>query len=173
MIALIYSLLVSLREGMVRLRFVFGIFFLAIAAPSADAPIVPHTVCEILHDLPGFEAAPVAVLGRYSFREDQGRWLDEQACAGISEPPVLWLQEDLKDGPKPPGDFELDGVALNQKFADLRKRTSLARFRFGSSDYDRWAVVYGHVAARKGDALKKAPADLIFRGDGVVIFLTP
>lgn len=77
---------------------------LAMAAPGADAPIVPHTVCEILHDLATFESGPVAALGRYSFRQD-GRWLGEQACDGASNPPVLWLTEDGKEGPKPPGDF--------------------------------------------------------------------
>jgi hypothetical protein len=33
-------------------------------------------------------------------------------------------------------------------------------------------VVYGRVVSRKGDAAQKAPADLVFRGDGVVVFLT-
>jgi hypothetical protein len=28
------------------------------------------------------------------------------------------------------------------------------------------------VVSRKGDAAKKAPADLVFRGDGVIVFLT-
>lgn len=62
---------------------------------------------------------------------------------------------------------------MNRKFDDLRKRTSLGKFRFGSSDYDRWAVVYGRVESRKGESAKKAAADLVFRGDGVVLFLTP
>lgn len=141
------------------------------AAPCAEAPIVPHTVCEILHDLANYEAGPVAALGRYSFREE-GRWLDEQVCNGAAAP-MLWLVEDGKDGPKPPPDFELDGVALNRKFTDVQKGTSLGKFRFGSSSYDRWAVVYGKVEPRTGDAAKKAPADLVFRGDGVVVFLRP
>ena len=55
---------------------------------------------------------------------------------------------------------------LNKKFAELTHRTSLGKFRFGTPEYDRWAVVYGRVVARKGDAAKKAPADLVFRGDG-------
>lgn len=148
-------------------------FWMAVAAPCAEAPIVPHTVCEILKNLQGFETGPVAVLGRYSFRE-QGIWLGEQACdsAGVN-PPLLWLVEDTKDGPKPPVDFELDGVALNQKFAELQRHTSLGKFRFGSSDYDRWAVVYGKLEPRTGDQTKKAVANLVFRGDGVVVFLRP
>jgi hypothetical protein len=28
------------------------------------------------------------------------------------------------------------------------------------------------VVSRKGDAAKKAAADLVFRGDGVIVFLT-
>jgi hypothetical protein len=143
----------------------------ALPATFADAPIIPLTVCEIVDGLPMYDGKPVAVLGRYSFR-DKGRWLSEQSCA--SPPPAdptLWLVEDTKDGPHPPGNFELDGSAVERKLAEVRKRTALARFRFGSSDYDRWALVYGRVETRKGDAAKLAPADLVFRGDGVVVFL--
>ena|SRR5690349_17579799 len=157
---------------MLRLRPAVWILSLAISAPCADGRVVPYTVCEILGDIGKFQTAPVAALGRYSFRE-QGRWLSEQACEGSSNLPILWLSEDGKDGPKAPGSFELDAITLNRKFEDLRKRTSLGKFRFGSADYDRWAVVYGRVHTRTGDEAKKAPADLVFRGDGVVVFLTP
>ena len=54
----------------------------------------------------------------------------------------------------------------------MQEHTKLHTFRFGTSDYDRWAVVYGRVVSRKGLAGQKAPADLLFRGNGVVIFLT-
>jgi hypothetical protein len=157
---------------MPRFRPALWILTLSIAAPCADAPIVPHTVCEILGDLTHFVDNPVAALGRYSFR-GEGRWLSEQACDGSANPPVLWLTEDGKDGPKAPDSFSLDGGALNRKFAELRKTSPLGKFRFGSPDYDRWAVVYGRVEPRKGDAARKAPAELIFRGDGVVVYLTP
>ena len=144
---------------------------ITLCAPCANAPIVPVTVCEVLHDLSAAGRAPVAVMGRYSFRSD-GRWLSEQACDGAA-PPVLWLVEDGSAGPKPPADFELDGVVLGRKFSQMQMHTALGKFRFGSSDYDRWAVVYGQVQPRAGEAAKKAPADLVFRGDGVVVFLTP
>ncbi|MDE3167389.1 MAG: hypothetical protein KGN36_16420, partial [Acidobacteriota bacterium] len=122
--------------------------------------------------LPSYEGKQLAVLGRYSFRKD-GRWVSEEACgAGAAAPPLLWLVEDTGSGPKPPDDFELDAAALNRKFIEMLKRTSLGKFRFGTSDYDRWAVVYGKVLPRKGNDAAKAPADLIFRGSGVVIFLT-
>ena len=152
------------------LRYGFWIVLVSLAAPCADTPIVPHTVCEILHDLASFEGGPVAALGRYSFRED-GRSLNEQTCSGVAAPPALWLAEDPKDGPKAPGDYELDGVALNQKFAEVRKGTTRGKFRFGSTDYDRWAVVYGEVQPPTGPTAKKAAAVLRFRGDGVVVFL--
>ncbi|MBV9745240.1 MAG: hypothetical protein JO099_15875 [Acidobacteriia bacterium] len=141
------------------------------ADTAGDGPIVPLTVCEIVNDLPMYDGQPVAALGRYSFRE-KGRWLGEQSCA---EPPradpTLWLLEDIKDGPHPPNNFALDAPATERKLTEIRKRTTLAKFRFGTPDYDRWAVVYGRIEIRKGDAAKLAPADLAFRGDGVVIFL--
>lgn len=157
---------------MSRVRTVVSIVLLAVAAPCAEEPIIPYTVCEIAGDLAKFEANPVAALGRYSFRED-GRWLGEQACGESAGPVLLRLDEDGKEGPKTSGTFEIDAVTLNRKFADLRKRTALGKFRFGSPDYDRWAVVYGRVETRKGEDTKKAVANLVFRGDGVVVFLTP
>lgn len=157
---------------MSRVRIAVSIVLLAVAAPCAEEPIIPYTVCEIVGDLTKFEANPVAALGRYSFRED-GRWLGEQACGESADPVLLRLNEDGKDGPKAPGTFEIDAVMLNRKFTDLRKHTALGKFRFGSPDYDRWAVVYGRVETRKGEDAKKAAADLVFRGDGVVVFLTP
>jgi hypothetical protein len=157
---------------MLRVRPAVWVLLLATAAPCADGPLVPFTVCEILADLVHFADNPVAALGRYSFRGD-GRSLNEQACDGSSGAPILLLSEDGKDGPKAPNSFEIDGSALNRKFEELRKHTSLGKFRFGSPDYDRWAVVYGRVEPRKGDSARKAPAELIFRGDGVVVYLNP
>jgi len=157
-------------SGALRLVVLFGALA-AFPGLCADGAIVPLTVCEIVRDLGMYQAKSVAVLGRYSFRQ-QGRWLSEQSC---EEQPgseaKLWLVEDTKDGPRPPSDFELDASAVERKWADVRKRSSLAKFRFGTPDYDRWAVVFGRVEARRGDAPKAAPADLVFRGDGVVVFL--
>ncbi len=144
-----------------------------VCAATADAPIEPLTVCEVLRDIGSQQGKNVAVLGRYSFRTT-GRWISEQACpAAIEGTPELWLVEDLKDAPHPPADFELDAVALHRKFADMLKRTALGKFRFGTPDYDRWAVIYGRVEERKGDDAKKASANLIIRGSGVIVYVSP
>jgi hypothetical protein len=141
-----------------------------VAAFPADAPVVPLTVCEVLRDLPAHQGKNVAVLGRYSFRTN-GRWMGEQACDPASvEAPQLLLQED-PEGPKPPDQFELDGVAVTKKLTEVQRRTSLGKFRFGTPDYDRWAVIWGRVApGAPGD--KRAAANLVFRGNGVIVFLT-
>jgi hypothetical protein len=145
----------------------------AAAATSTEAPLVPLTVCEVLHDLAAQDGKNVAVLGRYSFRET-GMWIGEQACnPAIDGPAQLWLLESSKDGPKPPDNFEIDGIALRKKFVEVRRRTSLGKFPFGTPDYDRWALVYGLVKRREGEEAKKAPATLFYRGSGVVIFLNP
>ena len=150
-------------------------------AVAADPPITPLTVCEVLANLPAYEGKNVAVLGRFSFRRE-GRWIGEQSCepaatgegeqAKTQVPPLLWLAEDGFNGPHPPDNFEFDSAVLNKKFAALTKKTTLGKFRFGTPDYDRWAVVFGRVIPRKGEAAQKALADLMFRGDGVVVFLT-
>jgi hypothetical protein len=142
-------------------------------APAAEPPLVPLTVCEVLHDLPALDGKTVVVVGRYSFRQN-GRWMGEQACeAAPATAPVIWLTEDVKGAPKPPGDFELDAIILHRKFADIQRHTALAKIKFGNPDYDRWAMVYGRIEARKGEALKQAAANLIFRGSGVLVFLSP
>jgi hypothetical protein len=143
---------------------------LAAFAVASDPPtaIVPMTVCEVLTDLAAHEGKSVAVLGRYSFRRD-GRWMGEESCGASAG--MLWLNEDAS-APRPPGNFDIDTPVLNKKFAEMTKHTSLGKFRFGQPDYDRWAVVYGKIALRKGDDAKKAPAELLFRGSGVVMFLT-
>jgi hypothetical protein len=160
-------------QGRTVFRHLFALALLmAASAVAADPPITPVTVCEITADLAAHEGKEVAVLGRYSFRRD-GRWIGEDACDPAAKvPPMLWLTEDSATAPKPPGDFELDVPSLNKKFASMVKRSTLGKFRFGNPEYDRWAVVYGRVVARKGDAARRAPADLLFRGNGVVIFLT-
>jgi hypothetical protein len=152
------------------------------AAFAAEEPaIVPITVCEILRDPAAYDGKSIAVLGRYSFRESGGRWLGEQNCGPGSAVavPVLWLMENAKDAPKPPDSFTLDGIELHRKWVAMQQRTSLGKFRFGTSDYDRWAVVYGKLQTRKAGAgdpgepaeRRSAPADLIFRGDGTIVFL--
>ena len=141
-------------------------------AGPADRPLEPSSVCEVLRDLPAHDGHDVAVFGRYSFRTT-GRWIGEQACAPAVEGPAqLWLAEDTA-APHPPADFEIDGAAVHRKFVDISKRTSLGKFRFGTPDYDRWAVVYGRVQQRKGDDARKAPANLLIRGSGVIVFVEP
>jgi hypothetical protein len=143
------------------------------AAKPADAPLEPVSVCELLRDLPSHEGKDVAVFGRYSYRTN-GRWIGEQACAPAVEGPAqFWLLEDPDRSPRPPQDFEIDGAAVRRKFVDILKRTALGKFRFGNPDYDRWAVIYGRVEQRKGEDAKKAPANLLIRGSGVIVFVTP
>jgi hypothetical protein len=147
----------------------------ALALP-AGAPVVPLTVCEVLSDLPAQDGKDVAVLGRYSFRE-KGRWISEQACSGnasalAAAPPTLWLLEDINGGPRPPADFQLDGPVVEKKWADVQRHTELGKFRFGTPDYDRWAVIWGRLQTRKGEDAKRAAANLIYRGSGVIFYLT-
>jgi hypothetical protein len=161
-----------------------------VRAQAPEAPVVPVSVCEVLRDLPAHTGKAIAVLGRYSFREN-GRWLGEQACeapvaavstasatAPASAPasaahalPALWLVENGADGPRQPGSFELDAAAVRRKLAEVERRTSLGKFRFGTPDYDRWAVVWGRVEPRHPED-GKAAANLVIRGSGVILFLT-
>lgn len=160
-----------------------------VRAQAPEAPVVPVSVCEVLRDLPAHTGKAIAVLGRYSFREN-GRWLGEQTCeapaaavstastaapasasaASTRPSPALWLVENGADGPRQPGNFELDAAAVRRKLAEVGHRTSLGKFRFGTPDYDRWAVVWGRVEPRQPED-GKAAANLVIRGSGVILFL--
>jgi hypothetical protein len=135
----------------------------ALAVPAADGPVEPLTVCETLKELSVNEGKVLAVLGRFSSRQD-GRTLNEETCSEKAN--SIRLNEDVKLGPKPPQVFELDGVAVTRKLKQVKEHTSLHTFRIGSPDYDRWAVVYGRLEVEKNAAVR-----LVYRGDGVVVFL--
>ena len=154
------------------LRAVGLVFLGCAAAPCADETLVPQTVCEVVANLPAQDGKIVAVIGRYSFRAI-GRWMGEQTCGAPGPTPELWMIEDPKEGPKPPEHLNLDSAALKSKFTLVQKRSTLGNFRFGTSDYDRWAVVYGRVERREPDPSRKAPANLVFRGSSVIIVITP
>ena len=57
------------------------------------------------------------------------------------------------------------------KLAEIERHTALAKFRFGSPGYDRWAVVYGRIETRKGEDARQAPANLVICGTAVISFL--
>ena len=142
------------------------------AGADAAAPITPLTVCEVLRDLPAQAGKNVAVLGRYSFREKGGSWVSEDVCEpAAGAPPQLPMAVD-HTGPRLPDDYQLDGPALHRKWAEIERHTTLAKFRFGTPDFDRWAVVWGRVEIRKGDDARKAAANLLYRGEGVIFLLT-
>jgi hypothetical protein len=154
-----------------RLAIVFGIA--AGGAAPQEAPLVPRTVCDVVANLASLGGGSVAALGRYSFRAT-GRWLDEQACdPAPAVPPRLWLEEDAAGGPKPNGVLELDAAAVRRELAEVQKRTTLGKFRFGTPDYDRWAVVYGRVEARRDEQTGALVPTLVYRGSGALIFLMP
>jgi hypothetical protein len=147
------------------------------AEAPAVAPVLPLTVCEVLHDLPAETGKTVAVMGRYSYRETAGNWVSEDSCetTPASQPPgtspELWMTVD-KNGPHLPDDYELDAPGLHKKLAEMQRHTTLAKFRFGTPDYDRWAVIWGRIEPRKTDDPRKAAADLLYRGEGVIYYIT-
>jgi hypothetical protein len=140
----------------------------ALAADTASAP-QPVTVCEALAHPDDYAGKPVLVVGRFSFRE-YGRFLSEKGC-------VLRVVLDGKNGPVPPDAFAVDNGAASRKLTAVRKTTALANFRFGSSDYDRWAMIYGLVEPgpppekHGGREFDDASAQVLCHSQTLVIFL--
>jgi hypothetical protein len=170
-----------------------AILFLTVVCPlieGAEPALQPVTVCEVLQDLSAYDGKIVAVVGRFSSRQ-AGRWLGEQKCSqklviGDQEwPNAFWLVYDPADAPKPPAVLAVDAPLLAQKLRTVKLGTDLTKFRFGSPDYDNWAVVYGRIETRKdlvtatANGTRKngfgygesSPARLVCHGDAVVIFL--
>jgi hypothetical protein len=149
----------------------------------------PVTVCEVLKDLGSYDGKVVAVVGRFSYRQT-GRWLGEQKCdlkppSGDREwPDKLRVVYNPASGPKPPPVWAVDGTLLGLKLRKVKQGTTLGKFRFGSPDYDIWAVVYGRIETdkqtvqtaegerRNTDSAESSPAQLVCHGDAVVVFLS-
>ena len=161
----------TLRFLFVTLRVGFAVLLTAAVLPSADRGIVPVSVCEVLRDLPAHEGQTVAVVGRYSYRTNS-HWLDQQGCQlAPAVAPSLRLVENLSDAPKPSGVLQFDAAELDKRLLEVQQHTPLGKFRFGSTDYDRWAVVYGRVESRKAGDDARFGANLVIRGTAVIIFL--
>jgi hypothetical protein len=146
---------------------------------AADGPMQPSQVCEVLEDLSAYSGKAVAVLGRFSFRGGK-RFLSEQSCDGkTADGPAtaaLRVIFNPSEGPKPPQVFEIGSAVAYRKLHLIQKHTSLGKFRFGTQDFDRWAVVYGRiVTGRPAEPAKNefgpVTTDLVCRGDGVVMYL--
>jgi hypothetical protein len=161
----------------------------ALLALHAAEPLAhPVRVCEVLQNLASFNGKTIAIVGRYSFRSN-GRFLSEDTCGSslktgdFTWPCSLRVTFDPKTAPKAPDPFEVDGGAVGKLLALVKEHTSLAKFRFGTPDYDRWAVAYGRVATTRefdnsgpgpgaqSGKFEPAPASLVCAGDALVIFL--
>jgi hypothetical protein len=151
---------------------------------AAEAPLPVVRVCEILRDLPSYHGKVVAVVGRFSYRE-VGRFLSEKTCDSIKseghpDPAAILVLYDSKSAPKPPHDLDFDRSLVYKELELIRRQTSLASFRFGSQDYDRWAVVYGRIEINKDSAprskslrneFEPTPARIICGSNTMVVFL--
>jgi hypothetical protein len=147
----------------------FGFFMCLLVLASAEPALDPVPVCDATSNWTDDSSKVMAVLGRYSFRETgphKGRWLDQEACPGKSAHTMIRLALDAQTAPKPPDQVAIDEPALEKKMSEIRQHTALGKFRFGSADYDRWAVVIGRMDRRGGDDF-----ELTYRGDGAVFFL--
>ena len=158
-------------------------------APS-ETPWQPLRVCEVLDNLPASEGKVMAIVGRFSFRES-GRFISEDGCertgsgsgADPGWPNALRVVFDPKSGPPLPPKVEFDAPATYQRLKLIKQRTVLGKFRFGSVEYDRWAVVFGRIEAsvafKTGDkpagnrknSFDPAPAQMVCRGESAILVL--
>ena len=153
---------------------VYFIFLIAsVALPAQHVPLKPVTVCEILKTPAQFDGKAIAVLGRLSSRAGI-RSIGEESCGTSLDAsrPVLKLSYDSRSAPHLSGGFAVDDHTVKEELKAIRVHTKLASFRFGTPDYDRWAIVYGRVKiATPAGPAKKDSGKLVYAGDGDVILL--
>ena len=150
---------------------VTGLFGIGLLAYAEEPAIRPIRVCEVLQDPAAYNGKVVAVVGRYSFRAT-GRFLSEENCGAPNSPKsvdpsphstILPVAFDQKLSPKTPEHLEIEAGAVGKLLKLIQQNTALAKFRFGTPDYDRWAVVYGRV-----EPAKSAHVELICAGGGIL-----
>ena len=149
-------------------------------AAEARAEVV--RVCDVVRDPGRYADKVVAVVGRFSYREG-GRFISEETCEGLktqdpAPPNGIPVFFDTKAAPKTPEGLSIDRNLVYRELEAIKRQTSLASFRFGSEDYDRWAIAYGRVETMKGPRpknydkkLEPAPARLICASASMVVFL--
>ena len=157
------------------------------AARAAEPTIKLMRVCDVLRDIAAYSGKPVAIVGRYSYRQN-GRFFSEAGCehelktGDFVWPSTLRIVFDQKSGPKPPENTQIDGASAYDVLGAIQQHTQLAKFRFGTPDYDRWAVAYGRIEPSKEfesaatahltrNALEPAPVSLICVGDAAIVFI--
>jgi hypothetical protein len=141
-----------------------AVLFCCLAVFATEPALEPVSVCDALDHLPDFQGKAVALVGRYSFRKE-GRWLDQEACGGNGKRGMVWLTLDSKSAPKPPESVSINEVTLERILAAMKQHTSLGKFRFGSPDYDRWAVMFGRLETGSDQKTQ-----LVYRGDGAIFY---
>lgn len=164
---------VSTRVGLL-VRCAAAALFAAAVSPAADPPALePVTACEVFQNLAANTGKTLVVLGRYSFRQN-GRTLSEMKC-GPAGAAVFDVIFDPKTAPKPAGPLVVDAPVAYKKLAQVKTTTPLGKIPFGSTDYDRWAFIYGRVeedqpAAQKQPAPAKRPR-IVCTGEALVVSL--
>ena len=133
-------------------------FFWNSALVAAEAPVQVVRVCDVIRDLASYAGKVVAIVGRFSYRE-KGRFISEERCeelktGDLASSNVIPVFFDTKAAPKPPESSSIDPNLVYKELEIIKRQTSLANFRFGSEDYDRWAVAYGRVEMMKGSLPK-------------------
>ena len=140
-------------------------FFLT-AAYGAEPALQPVRACDVLSNPAQYEGKVLAIVGRFSFRST-GRSLGEEACEGAPRASMR-VGFDKASAPKTPEHLEIDSALVTKLVKTIQQRTALAKFKFGTPDFDRWAVVYGRMERGKRP---EDPPQLLCAGDSVVMFL--
>jgi hypothetical protein len=156
----------------------------ALAWQAGETPpelIVPVRVTEAVRDLEKLSGKMVAIIGRFSFRES-GRYLSERPCDGDSgaEERVIRVGFETAARSASITRVEFDGGAVRRELAAVKRCNTLKKIRYGSTEYERWAMVYGRIE-QPGKSDEPAPppdkefpriaASVFCGGDAAIISL--
>lgn len=142
---------------------------------------MPVRVSEALQQLEKLSGKTVALIGRFSFRET-GRYLSERPCESGQEGHEGVIRVTFDSSPRSASitRVEFDGGAVRKELATVKRCNPLKKIRYGSPEYERWALVYGRLEPpAKSQESAPAPdkefpqiaANVICGGEAALMFL--
>jgi hypothetical protein len=150
-------------------------------AEAQPEVIVPVRVFEALQQLEKSAGKMVAMIGRFSFRET-GRYLSDRPCGSEADGQEGVVRVTFDTSPRSASitRIEFDGGAVRRELANVKRCNTLKKIRYGSPEYERWALVYGRIQPPQKSQESVPPADkefphiaasVICGGEAALLFL--
>lgn len=133
--------------------------------------VIPVRVSEAVRELDKLSGKMVAIIGRFSFRET-GRYLSERPCEGGQGGDERVIRVTFETAARSASitRVEFDGGAVRRELATVKRCNTLKKIRYGSTEYERWAMVYGRLEQPRKSEEAAPPPDKEFPNVAASVF---